>query len=142
MPELDSENSFITVEESDDLLDTVHGAEDWASGPTDTQKARLLITATRTLRQLIDPVKVTSDDFWTSEPLKLATALQAWFLYRYAETLETSVKDGLGSIKSKKLGAISAERFGSGLHRLRRYHPQVLELLRGYYTTSKRIVRA
>jgi hypothetical protein len=132
--------SKLSVEDADTILATVPGASMWADIEAD-QKDMFLTEATIYIQLLLNPPVTLDDELWATAHMRRALALQAWFLLQYGPATEQAIKDGIGSVQSKKMGGISATKFGAGLPRLKQYHPQVLELLRGYYSTSKTIVR-
>ncbi|MBG0789853.1 MAG: hypothetical protein H0S80_05070 [Desulfovibrionaceae bacterium] len=132
---------FLPIEEANQLLATHYGAEDWTSFE-DAHKEYLIADAVSKIMLLIEPTITLDAEFWGQSHVKMAVAIQAWFMATNGPAMAQAIKDGIGQIQSKKLGGISATKFGAGLPRLKQYHPQVLELLRGYFRTSKSIVRA
>jgi hypothetical protein len=146
MIEVTTENSFISMEQADQIFNMVPGCEEWATLDADT-KARLLIHASKMLSHLaFGDVAEANTTQWTLVELHKrkfveATIHQAWFLYKHGETSDQAIADYTEGKTSESIGPISSTKVPGFSYR-KMYHPVALKMLDFLLVAAKRIVRA
>jgi hypothetical protein len=133
-------NSYATVEEADAFLNTIYGADEWASLGAD-DKARLLITATR----FIDRLSVTYSSIDVSQALnfpldtgsldgddgfaqaKRACIIQAFYLFRNNDTIGEAQNMAIQGVKQEGIGPTN--KIITGFNSMRKYDPDVYRIL-------------
>ena len=153
MPTIDSTmsgpdaNCYCTLEEADEFLDEIYGAEEWLSA-TEEDRQRLLISATKVIESL--PVMYDSYDedqaLWfpivnTDDPeydgfAEAAEAViwQALYMLKTHDEVEDGRVNSIQGVKSDSSGGVSTNY--TGFNFMKKWSPKVLELLGDYIDFS------
>jgi hypothetical protein len=146
MIEVRTENSFVSLEQADQIFNMVPGCEEWATLDED-RKARLLIHASKMLSYLLfgsmAELNTTQWAFAESNKMRFveATIHQAWFLHKNAETIDQAISDYIEGKTTESIGPISSTKVPSFSYR-KMYHPVTLKMFDFYLVSAKRIMRA
>lgn len=151
-------NSYADVDQADDYMESVYGAEEWSS-LTDTEKDQLLQTATKTIDRLFVmfpsttetqtlkfPVNTFNRTDRESRPLgdgydkaQEATIQQAWYLYQHSDELQETEGNRIQGVTGQKIGQVS--RTSSGFNPLATIAAEVWTILNPYLSTSVKATR-
>jgi len=138
-------NSYATVAEADTYLDTIYGADEWAT-LDDDDKARLLITATK----MIDRLSINTSDYGSYSKTQAlnfpladadgnetgfakaaeAAIIQAFYIYLNHDTISEGTTMAVQGVKSETIGPTS--KTITGFNPFRKFDSQVFVLLKDY----------
>ena len=146
MIEVTKENSFVSMEQADELFNLIPGYEEWATLDED-RKARLLIHASKMVHEIAFGNIGSGNAFkWaileTDKGRFIdATLHQAWFLHKNAETIDQAISDYVEGKTTESIGPISSTKVPGFSYR-KMYHPVALKMLDFLLVAAKRIMRA
>ena len=146
MIEVTTENSFVSMEQANELFNLIPGCAEWATLEDDS-KARLLIHASKMLGHLLFEdfpyISASQRVFLELHKAKVveASIYQAWYLHKNAETIDQVYSDYIEGKTSESIGPISSSKV-PGFSYKKIYHPIALKLFSFYFTSSKTIMRA
>ncbi len=132
-------NSYADVSFADAYIDELYLPGDYWSGMTADEKARLLITATRSLDRLrakyakADPaqkLKFPMAEVDGFDKAQEACVLQALFIYENSDVISEAMSDKIQGITSKVSGSVQMTK--AGFNTFAKYHPDVLGILGKY----------
>ena len=147
----DSANSYATVKEADELLNTVYGAEEWSLLEPEV-KERLLISASRDIddiplaynsvyesQSLNFPIKIDNSTDDGMMAARKACIFQAMYLFDNTDAIREGRTGSMTGIRQETLSSIS--KTVTGFNHMRRWHPGVLKILAHYSDFSMKIGR-
>lgn len=136
-------DSYASTSDADDYLDNLYGATEWAN-ILDDDKERLLKTATR----IIDKMPIKYEKTVATQALKYpchnlddlsgavgnglkqakeACILQAFFLLGSNDAINEALNQSIQGVRSEGLSSMS--KSVAGFNSMRKYHPDVLNIL-------------
>ena len=151
-------NSYASIEDADDYLESPFGVEDWTS-LSGAEKEALLATATRQ----IDRLRVKYPSCTTTQRLKFpletgrlndkegrligdgfnqakkATILQALYLYRCDDEFRVAEANRMQRVISQKIGQ-NVRRVWNGYNSVTQFSPETIQILSSYIDTELRVV--
>jgi len=146
----ETSNCYCTLNETDEYLDNLYGAEEWAE-LDDNTKRRLILTATRQIdgfktklgklasTQLRNfPVNDTGDDGFAQA--KEANIIQALFIFQTSDTVNEARIGGIQGVSSETIGPTNKSVIGFNQYRM--MHPNVFSLLAPYVEFVPKLKRA
>lgn len=146
-------NSYVDLTQADTILDEMYLTEDWFLLDDDA-KAKLLISATKLINKL--PIKYDPFDPAQKLPFPVliegasaglteaqeATILQAWYMYRNTENIQSAQDESISNVKSQDIGPIKTVKASSGFNPFKMYEPEVFTTLSKYIEFSFKLKRA
>jgi hypothetical protein len=135
-------NSYASVAEADAYFNDLYGAGDWATATADDKK-RLLLLATKmvdklnvTYRKADDaqrlkfPIKNNYGNIEGFPEAKEATIIQAYYLLRNFESIQSTSDEAIQNISGQTLGKVQITKTAPGINPYRKYDSEVYQLLK------------
>lgn len=147
-------NSYATIAEADAMLEPLYLTEDWFQ-LEEVEKQKLLINASQWIDELSFRYERASEDqalqFPSAPPsgdtddgfvkARQACIIQAFFMLRNFENIQSAQDEVLQGIRSQNLGAIQIGKGVVGFNPMNRYDSKVLRLLKPWLNLTFSIGR-
>lgn len=144
-------NSYASVSEADDILDSSYGNEEW-SLLDDEVKERLLVAASSDIddiplkyssksdeQSLNFPIYIDGSEDDGESRVKKACVLQAMYLFENYDAIKEGRSGAMLGVRQETLSSIS--KTVSGFNYMRRWHPSALKIMSPYSDFSVMIYR-
>lgn len=145
-------NSYLEVDEADEMIDLIYGSEDWSTLSED-DKIRLLVTATDQIDSIVKsnykvmltqalnfPMLIENEEVGYNEARRCC-AIQALYIYAFNDTINSAVEESIQNVKTQNFGKVQTTKSSSGVNFFKKYDPKVLKLLAPYLDGDSEVHR-